>query len=421
MTAIATRALPMILLAAVILGLAGCGPTGSDGIRFGWFYRVVVELSHGDEPLNIEVIIACGSQARQIMGEGRSARAIWAPYIYGVRTGNGEGVLVQSPNVCDRDVTKEPLPADFLPVVFWAPDAGNLEFLVAYLHERAYEQPVSKLKFHRATVTEATEADHKAWRATKWKDNIVPIGDRREDQINGRSFFRGEGFFPKDDPRNKSLLRMSCNSFLRVPIPQDLSELIRTHWPADHPRYWLLNWRVVRPIIFEGKPEITQFWDRFRAEARRRGVLDREEPRGLPTFYEGKGVNRPSGVGHIEKNPKLIASGQGLRIPYRVETGYPWATERMWTQSSFDLHADTDNGADQGFAYCYRDMFGHYFSEPQGGQRRAADHHIFIDDQLIGTWPEARSMAPGAAIIERDEYIWLNNDFALTHELSRMQ
>ncbi|WP_354067307.1 hypothetical protein [Bradyrhizobium sp. OAE829] len=183
----------LFLLAA----LAGCQPATSEGIKLGWFYRMVVELSHGGEPLNIEVIIGCGSQERQILGEGRSVRAIWAPYIFGVRTKNGEGVLVQSPNVCDRDFAKEPIPADFLPVVFWAPDAGNLEFLVAYLHESAYEQPVSKLKFHRATITEATEADYRAWRETKWKDNIVPIGSRREDHVNGRSYFRGEGFFPK--------------------------------------------------------------------------------------------------------------------------------------------------------------------------------------------------------------------------------
>ncbi|MET3845357.1 hypothetical protein [Bradyrhizobium sp. OAE829] len=194
------RTMLAIVTLVLATALASCQPATSEGIKFSWFYRFNVELSHGDEPINIEIIIACGAEARQIPGEGRSSRAIWAPYIYGVRTKNGEGVLVQSPNVCDRDVVKEPVPADFLPVVFWAPDAGNLEFLVAYLHERAYEQPVSKLKFHRATVTTATEADHQAWRETKWKDNIVPIGDRREDHVNGRSYFRGDGFFPKGDP-----------------------------------------------------------------------------------------------------------------------------------------------------------------------------------------------------------------------------
>ncbi|UZE47060.1 hypothetical protein ONR75_18850 [Rhodopseudomonas sp. P2A-2r] len=195
MREVAWRAIFTVLLASAILGLAGCGPSERDDFKFGWFYRMVVELDHGDEPLNIEVIIACGSQVRQILGEGRSARGVWAPYIYGVRTSNGEGVLVQSPNVCNRELAKQPMPADFLPVVFLAPDASNLEFMIAYLHEQAYAQPFSKLKFHRATFTEVSRADYDIWRLTKWKENIVPIGDRNAEYLRGSSFFRGEGFF----------------------------------------------------------------------------------------------------------------------------------------------------------------------------------------------------------------------------------
>ena len=408
----------MLAIVTLVLAtaLASCQPATSEGIKFSWFYRFNVELSHGDEPINIEIIIACGSEARQIPGEGRSSRAIWAPYIYGVRTKNGEGVLVQSPNVCDRDVVREPVPADFLPVVFWAPDAGNLEFLVAYLHERAYEQPVSKLKFHRATVTTATEADHQAWRETKWKDNIVPIGDRREDHVNGRSYFRGDGFFPKGDPRNRAALRMSCRSFIRTPIPDVPRELVRRSWPGHQPRYWLLSWAEANSIR-------QSYWQEIRAEAYRLDRWDHEAPGALASFYLAKGVNRPSGTSHIERNTgsATIISGKAPRIPFRAETGYPWATERMRSQGSFDLHADTDNGADQGFAYCYRDMYGQYFSQPQGGEMPAADHRISIDEKLIGTWPGARMMAPGAVIVERDQYFWLPSYFDLDHELARMQ
>jgi hypothetical protein len=223
------RALLTLIIAAA---MASCQPNASEGIKFGWFYRMVVELSHGGEPLNIEVIIGCGSQERQILGEGRSVRAIWAPYIYGVRTKNGEGVLVQSPNICDRDLVKQPMPADFLPVVFWAPDAGNLEFMIASLHEQAYTQPVAKLAFHKATFTEATKADYEAWIQTKWKDNIVPLGDRGDEYSNGSDFFRGAGFFPKGDPRNASVLRLSCHAMLRVPIAGVVEDKVRERWPA---------------------------------------------------------------------------------------------------------------------------------------------------------------------------------------------
>jgi hypothetical protein len=43
--------------------LAGCRLDASEGIRLGWFYRMVVGLSYGGEPLNIEVIIGCSSHA----------------------------------------------------------------------------------------------------------------------------------------------------------------------------------------------------------------------------------------------------------------------------------------------------------------------------------------------------------------------
>ena len=407
-----------VVLAASLLFfltvLAGCRLDAAEGVRFGWFYRMVVELSYGGEPLNIEVIIGCGSQERQILGEGRSVRALWAPYIYGVRVKNGEGVLVQSPNICDRELDKAPMPADFLPVVFWAPDASNLEFMLAYLHEDAYAQPVSKLTFHRATFTEVTRADYDAWFQTKWKDNIVPLGDRRDEYNMGQSFFRGVGFFPKGDPRNEEMRRASCHTMLRVPITGELQDKIRERWPAGKPRYWLIDASTVFKLQ-------TQYPDQLGGDARFAERWKREIPGAQPNFSQGKGVNRPSGVGHIEPSPTGIASGQGLRIPYRVETGYPCASDRRFSQKTLDINIDTANGADHGFAYCFREMFSHYFV--QHGEIRPVDQRCFIDGHLIATLPNAIGTAPAAAIVEDDQYPWLKDTspFPLTHELARMQ
>lgn len=376
--------------------------------NYGWFYRFVVELTYDNEPVDIEVIVSCASQERQILGEGRSVRAVWAPYIFGVRVKDRHGVLVQSPAVCDRDVSKDPLPGDFLPVVFWAPDADNLEFLIAYLHERSYEQPFAKLKFRRATVTEATEADYRRWRDTKWKQNIVPIGDASADRLRGASFFRGEGFFPERDIRNLRLLRMECWSYVRLPLSEALRTKVREHWPASRPSYWLLDRTIASEIVFQRGKEIA-------AEARKRNLWRRDEPRGLPTFFTGTGINRLSGIGHLEKDQSEFVSGEALRIPYRVETGYPWADDRLFKQSTIDVNVDAAGGADQGFGYCYRDIYQRYF------RGRTVAHRFFIDGQLIGTWQNAQGQAPGAAIVERDEYVWHHTKFPLTHELARMQ
>jgi hypothetical protein len=395
--------------------LAGCRLDAAEGVKFGWFYRMVVELSYGGEPLNIEVIIGCGSQERQILGEGRSVRALWAPYIYGVRVKNGEGVLVQSPNICDRELDKAPMPADFLPVMFWAPDANNLEFMVAYLHEDAYAQPVSKLKFHKATFTKVPRADYDAWLQTKWKDNIVPLGDRGDEYSNGSDFFRGAGFFPKGDPRNAVVLRLSCHAMLRVPIAGLLQAKIRERWTADKPRFWLID----QSTVFKLQAE---YPDQLSGTIRLNPQWNREMPGALPSFYAGKGVNRPSGVGHIELIPNEVASGLGLRIPYRVETGYAWASDRLFSQTTLDINIDTANGADRGFAYCFRDMWMHYLAHSgPGGQIRAVDQRFFIDGQLVATLPNASTVAPSAAIVERDQYLWLKDSFPLTHELARMQ
>lgn len=48
---------------------------------------------------------------------------------------------------------------------------------------------------------------------------------------------------------------------------------------------------------------------------------------------------------------------------------------------------------------------------------------FFIDGQLVATLPDANTVAPSAAIVEQDQYLWLKDfyPFPLTHELSRMQ
>jgi len=405
------RAVLAVVTLVFATALASCQP---DGIKFGWFYRMVVELSYDGEPLNIEVIIGCGSEERQILGEGRSVRAVWAPYIYGVRMKSGEGVLVQSPNICYRDLAKQPMPADFLPVVFRAPDAGNLEFMIAYLHEQAYAQPVSKLKFHKATFTGATKNDYEAWRQTKWKDNIVPLGDRGDEYSNGSDFFRGAGFFPKGDPRNAVVLRLSCHAMLRVPISGAVQDKIRERWPVDKPRFWLIDQLTVFKLQAE-------YPDQLSGLIRLNPQWNREMP-GSSGFYAAKGVNRPSGTGHIELIPNEVASGQGLRIPYRVETGYPWASDRLFSQTTLDINIDTANGADHGFAYCYRDMWMDYLARSgPGRQVRPVIQRFFIDGQLVATLPDANTVAPSATIVEHDQYLWLKDVFPLTHELSRMQ
>ena len=97
---------------------------------------------------------------------------------------------------------------------------------------------------------------------------------------------------------------------------------------------------------------------------------------------------------------------------------------RLFPQTTLDINIDTSNGADHGFAYCFRDVFSHYLVKRDPDfQMRPADQRFFIDGQLVATLPNAIGVAPAAAIVEHDRYLWLRDffPFPLTHELARMQ
>ncbi|WP_412772406.1 hypothetical protein [Nitrobacter sp.] len=380
---------------------------------------MTVDLSYIGTPLTISIVISCGVQTRQILGEGRSARYIWAPYIFGERTETGEGILVQTPNICGRDLAEHPMPDDFLPVVFWAPDAGNLEFMVAYLNEQAYDQPIAKLKFNRATFAPATKVDYDSWKLTEWKKNIVPLATRHDEYSKGHNFFQGGEFFPRSDRRSLHRLVFSplaCRAYLRVPIPESARSRIQAAWPVGKPHFWL-GARSIQEELEKQYPQI------FTGYRRLDPNWDREMPGALPSFYEGVGVNRASGLGHIVTNKLAVASGRGLRIPYRVSTGYPWASDRLLTDHMIDVHVDTKDGADHGFAYCFRDMYATYFHPDLNQPPTSVGQRFYIDNQLIGVWPKGQGSAPTPVIMEDDKYIWLadRSAFPLTHELARMQ
>jgi hypothetical protein len=104
-----------------------------------------------------------------------------------------------------------------------------------------------------------------------------------------------------------------------------------------------------------------------------------------------------------------------------VESGYPWASDRLFSQTTLDVNIDTANGADHGFAYCFHEMFSHYLVRQ--GEIRPVDQRFFIDGQLVATLPNAIRVALAAAMVEYDQYLWLTDffPFSLTHELARMQ
>jgi hypothetical protein len=73
--------------------------------------------------------------------------------------------------------------------------------------------------------------------------------------------------------------------------------------------------------------------------------------------------------------------------------------DRLFSQTTLDINIDSANGADHGFAYCFRDMLSHYLVKRDPDiQIRPVEQRFFIDGQLVATLPNAIGGAPAAAI-----------------------
>jgi hypothetical protein len=406
-----------------------------DGtIKWSQYYNLNVELEHLGKPLNLHVVISCGSVGRQIVGEVRSARSYWAPYIFGIED-QGHGVLVQSPGVCGRDFKKYPIPDDYMPVLFWAPEAKNLEFMIAYLHEDAYVQPVSKLKFIKATISEAGRADYDTWRKTTWKRNIVPLGDREEEHRTGLSFFQPgrpptNVLFDRSDKRLSAYGGLACYSMVRLRLPFVLREHVRQFWPVEKPTYWLLRQEQLRTLV-----DTPDGGTAIKAEMK----LAQEE--STVPYMSGRwiGFENASGIARAKSRKNLAViypdshAGQfGLtyRIPYRSNTGLPWVTDNLPSTRQSILTFDVADGADKGFGYCYRNVAAYYLGPPpelRDGPRYSPailphTQVTMIHGKVLGEAKDTISyVTPHDAIIERDEFIWSSSITKLSVETARNQ
>jgi len=398
----------------------------------GEFYALDVKLVHLGQPFDMRVVLRCGSQARQIFGEGRSARSIYAPYIFGLADGP-HGILVLSPLVCNSDFTRFPAPADYQPVIFWAPDAKNLEFMIAYLHEKAFDGPSSKLKFVSATLKHATRQEYDEWRKAIWPKNIVPLADDDLSWNFNSNYFSGASqqrkrtakatWFQSSDLRDYGP-NLLCHSMVRLRAGPELSAFLRKNRPSDTNRFWALPNEVQSKwyaesgkasIVFGTNPE---------------NGMTQMEPVGV--FEPSTGVARSSGQGTLVPRHKFLApqvASFGLvhRVPVYTNTAYP----AIAAAGAFPKHRDIIMGplADAGTAYCYREVGEAIFARRQRqwqgkweGDRIETLHLVraFVDEALVGQFDQPR-YGEGTAFAEADEFIWVRNTMHLQSEWARNQ
>lgn len=401
-----------LVVVVLVVGLAGAtlfvlnkhfpimfvSPNPTD---FHDYYRVTVSLIHEqDEPVEIDVIIGCRTELRQILGESVSGRMVRVPYTYGVRTKDGQAVIMQTPNICGEDPAKV-VPDDYLPMLFYAPDADNLEFMIAYVSEMAYEQKVSKLTFRKATITRASKEDYEAWKQTA-PANVVP-----DKKVKSRfAHYFGGGVFPKDDPRNEMIV--ACRSVIKSPVPEELKAEIRALWPADRPRFW--------------KPELDdrrfrKIRNRAKSAAKKLNYFGNDQGGEISTILEGKGIRRKNGLGDLTGGGGKRGFGEARRIPYSRSSGLPWHKPGT-PLLSIDIRMNMADGADQGFAYCYRDL-AHIEMHYQDNIIR--EWRFFVDGEQVAGVARAGVVFSPKWLIERDEFVFVISDFGLNPELARQR
>ena len=365
------------------------------------FYRVQVSLTHMDnEPITIDYMMGCRTKKRKFFAQPVEYADIRVPMIFGIRTKGGQGILTETPDVCGfgkgeaYDLDKQ-VPPDFLPINFYAERADDLEFMTAYLSERAYDQLVSKLKFHKATVTQVSEADYETWKKNA-PPNIVPEGSA--DQPDYYSFFNGQ-IFPEADYRYGNPIE--CRSLTRRSIPAALRANVQALWPASHPSYWVPD---------QSSPDLSK--------VHMNSVLIEPNDKGIVL---GQGLRRPNGQGMLFiSRERWLNTGLAKRIPVYDDIVSSYSKNPVAIEH-FNRFVTMAAGADQGFAACNREV-ALTGDGPRLPMAPKVLQKVFVDGTLVGqVTVEGAGGYLSLSLLERDEYIFGYSILQFNDQFARQQ
>lgn len=126
-----------------------------DGPRY---FELTASLEVEGEPLEITRVIECRPYFRHQIPNYFQKR--WYPVNEAMthRLPDGSGVIVVAPALCNDSVYPQPedapswrafpaLPDDFVPLIFWTPDANNPELLEGYLSFESLERADARVRF----------------------------------------------------------------------------------------------------------------------------------------------------------------------------------------------------------------------------------------------------------------------------------
>ena len=163
--------------------------------------------------------------------------------MYALPTSDGAAVMVEVPRACGGATTENGLvPEDFLPATVTYDSKDDLSVGKLYASDDAYDGPLSKLEFKGATIEAASEEEFRAFiTGDGFKKNLITLKSSTDLRgTESRVYFTDE---LKEHPERVWKQRMPsfCMGAMRLKVPEELREYVRTLWKPGGPRYWFVS------------------------------------------------------------------------------------------------------------------------------------------------------------------------------------
>ena len=196
----------------------------------GEYFRFIGEFTYKGEPVVLDSVSACGGKITIYKDNDRSEDIFAGPQLYGVKLPDGKALVAKAAFCGDHWRSDAGAPPDLTPVTILFDDAETLASGYAFVSNEAYERPNSDLKLIKARIMPVTP-DEAAALLKVQKPNVV-----RSLNIQSPWTVTGD---KKLNPGKRHTIARICEGFFKLPVPTDVVDEVRKHWPENHPRYWI--------------------------------------------------------------------------------------------------------------------------------------------------------------------------------------
>jgi hypothetical protein len=201
-----------------------------------YYFRMRARYTHAGKPVDFDIVVACGIHVTRYRGGETGFLAARYPRFFVQRTHDDHEVMQIVPIACRGETTENGLvPADFLPGVIWFDKPGDHRFGIAYVSEDAFESHNSQLKFHGASIENATSAE--------WEE----FQKRAADNEGMRSRYYDRPIYWTVDAQTiasgggkeiEAAYARGCSGVIRYKLSEAARAVVRKYWPASNPLYW---------------------------------------------------------------------------------------------------------------------------------------------------------------------------------------